>query len=381
MNMYSDYLILRRYTYSQVSFMYLRNQPDYMSSESDHQIIPHDSSYSPLLSEETRKKQENILAIMGGIMLGLFLAALDGTIISTSMPTIARQLMGMEFYVWPFTVYMLASTISIVIFGKLSDHYGRKLIFLVGILIFLVGSVLSGFSPDMILLILFRGIQGIGGGILMTLSFIMVAEIFPIWQRGKYMGILASVFGISSIIGPVLGGFITESIGWPWTFFLNIPIGLLSFFMIWHWYPDIAPVALSRRIDYMGIIIFIAAMIPLFLGFSLAGTVYSWVSPEILGMLGVSLILFVLFIRVQMFAAEPIIAIRLFKNQVFSISMVAVFLANSLFFRSNHLSSPFYAGCFKNECNCCRDDYYSDGSLHGAFCDYYRSDDITEQEV
>jgi EmrB/QacA subfamily drug resistance transporter len=227
---------------------------------------------------------------------------------------------------------MLASTIAIVIFGKLSDHYGRKPVFLAGILIFIAGSVLSGISPGMISLILFRGIQGIGGGILMTLSFIMVAEIFPIWERGKYMGVLASVFGIASIIGPVLGGLITETVGWPWTFFLNIPLGLLSLGMVWHWYPDIAPVARDHRIDYQGIIIFVAAMVPLFLGFSLAGSVYSWISPEICGMLGGSLVLFALFVRTQMKAAEPVIAIRMFKNRVFSLSMVAVFLANSLFF-------------------------------------------------
>lgn len=274
----------------------------------------------------------SIPVIMGGVMLGLLLAALDGTIMSTVMPTIITRLGGMEFYTWPFTIYMLASTISIIIFGKISDLFGRKRVFNTGIGIFLIGSLLSGLSPGMIYLILFRLIQGIGGGILLTVSFIMVAELFPVWERGKYMGILASVFGIASIIGPLIGGYITEHIGWPWVFYVNIPIGILSFCMIWRFFPDIAPVAQSRSIDYAGIITFTAAMIPLFLGLSLAGTVYPWASPEIIGMMGTSAILFIIFIRTQLKAQEPVLAVRMFHNRVYAISMIDVFLGNALFY-------------------------------------------------
>lgn len=283
-------------------------------------------------SDSSRIVLKNIPVIMGGVMLGLLLAALDGTIVSTVMPTMVIQLGGMEFYSWPFTAYMVASTISIIIFGKISDLFGRKVIFNAGIGIFLVGSVLSGLSPSMFYFILFRLIQGIGGGILLTISFIMVAEIFPLWERGKYMGILASVFGIASIIGPAIGGYITENFGWSWVFFVNIPLGMVSLFMVSRYFPVIRPVTDSRSIDRAGIITFTSAMIPLFLGLSLAGTVYQWTSPEILGMLACSTFLFILFIRTQLTAKEPILTIRMFKNRVYSISMVAVFLSNALFY-------------------------------------------------
>ncbi|ACL16092.1 MFS transporter [Methanosphaerula palustris] len=274
----------------------------------------------------------NVPMIMGSVMLGLFLSAMDGTIVSTVMPTIAHQLQGMDLYVWPFTVYMLASTVAIIIFGKISDIFGRKPVYLLGIGIFLAGSMLSGLSATMSEMILCRGIQGVGGGIIVAISFVMVSEIFPVWERGKYLGILASVFGIASIIGPILGGVITETIGWPWVFYLNIPIGLLSAVLIKTKFPNMPAVSPSGDIDYRGIICFIALMIPLFLGLSLAGVVYPWVSLEIIGLLGLSVLLLFIFIRIERNARHPILPIDLYKNRVFQISMGAVFLGNSLFY-------------------------------------------------
>jgi len=265
-------------------------------------------------------------------MLGLLLSALDGTIVSTVMPTIVRDLHGMEFYVWPFTAYMLCSTIAIVVFGKLSDLYGRRKIFLSGILIFLAGSVLCGLAPDIVFLTLFRGIQGIGGGILMTISFIIVAELFPVRERGKYMGILVSVFGISSIIGPLLGGFITDLAGWRMVFYINLPIGLFAACLVITHLHETAELPEKKHIDYAGITSFILCMIPLILALSLGGTMLPWTSPQVLGLLIMAAAMLVFFIRSQGIARSPLLPLTLFRNRIYTVTAAAAFLANALMF-------------------------------------------------
>ncbi|UTB31749.1 MAG: MFS transporter [Methanobacterium sp. ERen5] len=177
---------------------------------------------------EPSKNEFNIRLVMAGLMIGLLVAALDNSIMATAMPKVISSLGGMAYYVWPFTIYMLTSTIAIILFGKLSDLYGRKRILIGGIILFMLSSVACGFSSNMLQLIIFRGIQGIGGGILITIPFIVVAELFPPRQRGKYTGILASVFGISNILGPVLGGVITDFMGWQWVFSLMFRLELLQ---------------------------------------------------------------------------------------------------------------------------------------------------------
>lgn len=275
---------------------------------------------------------KKIPVILGGIMLGLLIAALDGTIVSTVMPTIIHDMQGMEYYVWPFAVYLLTSTIAIVVFGKFSDLFGRKRIFLLGIAIFLVGSILCGIAPGMIWLILFRGIQGIGGGILTTLAFIIVAEMFPVQERGKYMGILASVFGIASIIGPVLGGFITDSLGWRWVFFINIPLGIIAAALILAELPETAVIPEKHDIDYAGIMTFAGGLVPLFIALSCGGTILGWTSPVLLGLLIISATMLVFFIHIEKHAKNPILPLYLFENSVFTFTAVASFLANALMF-------------------------------------------------
>jgi EmrB/QacA subfamily drug resistance transporter len=275
---------------------------------------------------------KKIPLVLGGIMLGLLLAALDGTIVSTVMPTIVGDLHGMEYYVWPFTVYMLCSTIAIVVFGKFSDLYGRRKIFLFGILIFLAGSVLCGLAPDMVLLTLFRGIQGIGGGILMTISFIIVAELFPIRERGKYMGFLVSVFGLASIIGPLLGGVITDIAGWRWVFYINLPVGFVAAWLVVTHLHETAVLPERKQIDYAGISSFVLSMVPLLLALSLGGTILPWTSPQVLGLLILAIAMLACFVRTQRVAKSPLLPLTLFKNPIYSITAAAAFLANALMF-------------------------------------------------
>ena len=176
--------------------------------------------------------------IMAGLMVVLLLAAFDYSIIGTAMPKVINSLQGMEYYVWPFTSYMLTSTIAIILFGKLSDIYGRKHVLMAGIITFVITSVLCGFSTNMYELILFRGLQGIGGGILISLPFIVVGEIFSPRERAKYMGILASVFALADVLGPILGGVITDNLGWRWIFFINVPVGVAALIIILYSLPN-----------------------------------------------------------------------------------------------------------------------------------------------
>jgi EmrB/QacA subfamily drug resistance transporter len=284
--------------------------------------------HTPQITIDPKK----IPVIMAGVMLGLLVAALDGTIVSTVMPTIIRDLHGMEYYVWPFAVYLLTSTIAIVVFGKCSDLFGRKRVFLFGIVIFLAGSVLCGLAPGMIWLVLFRGIQGIGGGILTSLAFIIVSEIFPVWERGKYIGILVSVFAISSVIGPVLGGFITDILGWRWVFYINVPIGIIAASLILAELPETAVIPEKRDIDYAGIVTFIGGMLPLFIAVSCGGTIIGWTSPQIIGLLLLSAILLALFVRIERSAVNPILPLYLFEKSVYTFTAIASFLVNALMY-------------------------------------------------
>jgi EmrB/QacA subfamily drug resistance transporter len=276
--------------------------------------------------------KEKIIMIMAGLMVGLLVAALDNSIISTSMPKIISNLQGMEYYVWPFTSYMLTSTISIILFGKLSDIYGRKNILIIGIIIFVLASVMCGFSANMLELIIFRGIQGIGGGILISLPFIVVGEIFSARERAKYMGILASVFGLSSVLGPILGGIITDTIGWRWVFYVNVPVGIVAVTMLIYSLPNFKLDGFKKVIDYKGIITFTLALSGLFLALTLARDLNTYPLAEIIGLFIFSALMFVLFIWAEKKAAEPILPLYLFKNSIFSISSVENFLASALIF-------------------------------------------------
>jgi EmrB/QacA subfamily drug resistance transporter len=276
----------------------------------------------------TRKQ---IFLIMTGSMLTLLLAALDNTIVGTAMPKIIRDLHGMEHYSWPFTAYMLCSTVILPISGKLADIYGRKKITLIGIILFVIASILCGLSRNMIELSVFRGFQGIGGGICISSAFIIVSEIFPPRQRGKYMGFVASMFAVSSILGPAAGGLITDHLSWRWVFFVNIPLGLVALFLISEFFPNIIHHEGKRRIDFLGVTLFILTAFPLLFAISQIST-RPITSFMMVSLFAFSAVMFVLFLKIEKKSKEPLLSLHYFKEKIFSSSVIASSLGNMAVF-------------------------------------------------
>ena len=270
--------------------------------------------------------RRQVVFTMGGLMLALFLAALDQTVVSTAMPRIIADLGGFDRFTWVTTSYLVASTTAVPIVGRLSDLYGRKAFFLGGIVVFLVGSVLAGASQTMNQLIFFRAIQGIGGGSMMALSFASVGDLFPPAERGKYQGIVAGVFGLSSVIGPTLGGFITDNLSWNWVFYINVPLGLAVIVLFIRFFPHIRPDRLARRLDYAGMALLVLIVVPLLVGLSLGGVEFEWLSLQVVGILLFAILMIVAFIAVEQRAAEPIMPLSIYSNRVVSISLLAVFI-------------------------------------------------------
>ena len=279
---------------------------------------------------ELTKSQK--VATLIGVILGVLLSALDSTIVGTAMPRIVRDLSGMDLYAWPFTAYMLLSTLALPIFGKLADLFGQKPVFLTGLIVFIISSALCGFSVNMPMLIVLRGLQGIGGGILVANSFSIVAEIYSIRERGKYMGLLASMFGLSSIVGPGFGGFLTDILGWQWCFYVNIPIGLIAIFLIAFGLPKAAEHTEKKRIDVAGILTLICGISPLLLALSMGGVQFEWFSLPILGLFGIAAVFISLFLIAEKHATEPILPLFLFQKPIFSLTSLAAFFANAAFF-------------------------------------------------
>jgi EmrB/QacA subfamily drug resistance transporter len=286
--------------------------------------------------------KDRINMIMVGLMVGLLVAAFDYSIMATAMPQVINSLHGMEYYIWPFTSYMLSSTIAIILFGKLSDIYGRKHVLIAGIITFVVTSVMCGFATNMFQLIIFRGLQGIGGGILISLPFIVVGEIFSPRERAKYMGILASVFGLADVLGPILGGVITDTFGWRWVFFVNVPVGIAAVTILLYSLPNFKLPDVKKVIDYSGIITFTLALSSLFLAITLAGDLNKYPIAEVAGLLVFSVIIFAVFILAEKKAVEPIMPLRLFKNSIFTVSSLESFLASALMF-SGIIYVPLFA--------------------------------------
>jgi EmrB/QacA subfamily drug resistance transporter len=258
-----------------------------------------------------------VLVVIGALMMGMFLAALDGTVVSTALPTIVGDLHGASHLTWVVTAYLLTSTVSTPLWGKLGDQFGRKFFFQASIVIFLVGSALSGLSQSMLELILFRAVQGLGAGGLMVGAQTIVGDVVSPRERGRYSGIFMGMFGVTTVIGPLIGGIFVDSVGWRWIFYINIPIGLIALVVT----AVALPGALSRVhrvIDYLGSALLALSATALVLFASLGGTTYPWTSPFIIGMGVGGVVLAVAFLLAERRAVDPVIPLSLFSNSVFN---------------------------------------------------------------
>ena len=293
-------------------------QSDVAALTSDLPVKAREDFEQPLFS-----KRETLLTMLGVLMV-MLLASLDQTIVSTAMPRVIADLHGFDRYTWVSTAYLLTSTVMVPIYGKLSDLFGRKPIFLFGVVVFLIGSALSGASQSMNQLIAFRALQGIGAGALMPIAIAIVGDLFTPRERGKWQGVTGAVWGLSAIIGPTLGGWITQNTSWRWVFYVNLPIGIAALLVLIFLMPTLRGKARDVSIDYIGAALLVMGTVPLLLGFTWAGSQYDWLSIQILGLFGVALIALTSFIIYEAWlerhGGQPIIEPSLFKNSIFSVS-------------------------------------------------------------
>jgi EmrB/QacA subfamily drug resistance transporter len=271
------------------------------------------------------------LQILAAVLLGIFLAALDQTIVGTALPRIVTDLHGNDVYTWAFTSYLITITASGPLYGKLSDIFGRRPLIIIGVSIFLVGSALSGLSQEMWQLILFRGIQGLGAGALFPISLAVIGDIFAPSERGKYQGFFGAMFGIASLLGPAIGGLITDNISWHWIFYVNIPLGLVVLVIIWRTLPSYHARDADRHIDYFGAAVMVAALVPILIGFT-NKQFGEWTDPDVGGLIALGLVLVALFVWIEGQAKEPILPLSLFRIRAFTASVTAMFLAAMGFF-------------------------------------------------
>jgi EmrB/QacA subfamily drug resistance transporter len=278
-------------------------------------------------------QRERIRLIFGALLLVLLLASLDQTIVSTALPTIVGDLGGIQHLSWVVTAYLLASTIAGPLYGKLGDQYGRKIVLQAAIVIFLIGSALCGLSQNMTELIGFRALQGLGGGGLLVTTIAVVGDIIPPRERGRYQGFFGAVFGVSTVIGPLMGGFFVDNLSWRWIFYVNLPVGAAALVVI-------GAVFRARStegrpsIDYLGAAVLAGALSSIVLFTSLGGTTYDWGSAPILVMMVAGAVLLVLFPFVEARAAEPIVPLELFRNQTFALTSAIGFIVGLALFGS-----------------------------------------------
>lgn len=265
---------------------------------------------------------------MIAIMVAMFFAAINQTIIGVAMPRIIAKLGGMDYYTWAITIYLLTSTVATVLVGKLSDIYGRKPFILAGIGFFMVGAFLSGFSKDIIHLIIYRGISGFGAGIIMSTSFTAIGDLYLPRERARWTGLMSGIFGISSVLGPLMGGYIVDHLDWRWVFWIFLPLGIVAFGMILALFPKVERKE-GESIDFLGSLFLTTTIVPLLLAFSWAGEgpgKYAWTSWQVIGLFGLTILSLLIFIFTETKVKSPVLPLSLFKNDIVTISNIAGFL-------------------------------------------------------
>lgn len=272
-----------------------------------------------------------ILVVLAGVAAGMLLAALDQSIVGTALPRIVSELGGLDKLSWVVTAYLLTSTASTPLWGKISDLYGRRMIFQAAIGIFMAGSALAGLSQDIGQLIAFRALQGLGGGGLIALAFSIIGDVIPPRERGRYQGYFGAVWGVSSVAGPLLGGFFTDGPGWRWIFWINLPIGVISL-VVTSVALRIPVVRRAHKIDYLGAAVIVAGVSCFLLYLDWAGGELGWTAPGALALLAAFVSLAALFVVVELRAAEPILPMRLFRNSIFSVGNTFNFLGGLAMF-------------------------------------------------
>ncbi len=271
------------------------------------------------------------MRVLGAVMVAVFLSALDQTVVGTALPTIITDLGGNGLYVWAITAYLLTATISGPLYGKISDLFGRRPVFLFGISVFMLGSVLAGLSQEMWQLVVARGIQGLGAGAIFPLAMATIADLFSPSERGRYQGLFGAVFGLSSLLGPAIGGLITDTIGWPFVFFVNIPIGLVVLFTIRRYLPAYHLGGDKPKIDYLGAALFTGALVPILIGLTNKQSA-DWTDLTVGGLILAGVLVLGAFVWIESRAAEPIVPLELFRTRAFAVSVGSVFLAMFGFF-------------------------------------------------